>query len=35
MVPGPFHLWLIGGDWRKVPVDDQGRCRHSASGFIP
>jgi Fe-S cluster assembly iron-binding protein IscA len=23
MVPGPFHLWLIGGDGRNVPVDDQ------------
>jgi hypothetical protein len=27
MVPGPFHLWLIGGDWRKISFDD--RHRHS------
>jgi hypothetical protein len=22
---GPIFLWLIGGDWTKVPVDDQHR----------
>jgi hypothetical protein len=33
----PIFLWLIGGDWRKVPFDDQLRYiqddRHLGFGF--
>jgi hypothetical protein len=30
----PLFLWLIGGDWRKVPFDDQlSRSGHLGFGF--
>jgi hypothetical protein len=25
VLTGPIFWWLIGGDWRKVPFDDQLR----------